>query len=271
MKRRVLQLLAIAVGLWLAIVITLFVMQRRMVFASQPAVEIGAISGGEVVTWGDGEQRGAAIWVPPAPGGPVVVHFHGNAEQLAGQVQMAELYGRRGLGFFAVEFPGYGVLAELAPSETALIANARAAIEHLTGKLGIARERIVLQGRSLGTGVAVALAASGIGTRMVLLSPFRSLAEVAAGHYPYVPVKLLLRDRFDSEARAPGVKIPCLLIHGDADTIIPFAHGRAMAETLPDAELLAVKGAGHNDLIALGGNRILGPMLAFALKSAAAP
>ena len=185
-RKRVLQLVIIAVGAWLAVVVALFLLQRKMVFAAPPAWDVHSTAGVQHVTIGAGDTEVHALWAEPAEGGPVVVHFHGNAEQLAGQAQMAGLYGRRGLGFLAVEYPGYGPMSAQEPSEDALIDAGAKAVAWLNER-GVPKERIVLQGRSLGSGVATALAGRGLGSRLVLLSPFRSLVAVASGHYPWVP------------------------------------------------------------------------------------
>jgi pimeloyl-ACP methyl ester carboxylesterase len=108
--------------------------------------------------------------------------------------------------------------------------------------------RTVLFGQSLGTGVASALAARGAGARVVLMTPFRSIPAVASGLFPFLPVGMLIRDRFDTEARAPHITVPALVIHGTRDEVIPFAHGEALSRVLPQATLLRVEGGHHNDL-----------------------
>ena len=266
-RRRVVQITLILVGAWVAVVLALFLLQRKMVFAAPPPLPVPASPQTQHVTFGPSDALVHAVWAPPSDGGPVVVHFHGNAEQLAGQVQMASLYGRRGLGFLAVEYPGYGPMADQEASELALIGAGQAAIDWLRDEKKIGKERIVLQGRSLGSGVATHLAASGAGARLVLISPFLSLVRAASAHYPWVPVGLLLRDRFDNASKATRVTVPALVIHGEDDGIVPFAQGKALAETLPSAELVTVKSAGHNDLLAAGGTEVLGRMMQFALDA----
>ncbi len=259
------QIVLIIVGAWVVVVLSLFVLQRKMVFPAPPPLPVASSGALELVRFGPESAQGAALWVAPAEGGPVVVHFHGNAEQLAGQAELAALYGRRGIGFLAVEFPGYGPLAEQETSEQAIVDHATAAIRYLREELKIPRERTVLQGRSLGSGAACALAAAGEGARLVLLSPFKSLPDVAAGHYPWVPVRLLLRDRFDNLTRAKRIDIPVVIVHGEIDGIVPYSHGKALAETFPEAELVTIKGAGHNDLLARGGQSVFAKMMSFAL------
>lgn len=114
--------------------------------------------------------------------------------------------------------------------------------------MGIARERIVLSGQSLGTGVAITLAAKGWGTKVVLLSPYTSLPDVAARAIPFLPVRLLMLDRFDSASRAPQVDRPVLVLHGDRDRVIPVDLGEALAAKFPRGRFVEIAGSGHNDL-----------------------
>jgi len=181
-------------------------------------------------------------------GGPVVVHFHGNGEQIGSLSWLGEELAKRQVSFAAVEYPGYPG-ASGAPSESSIVAAAERALEHLTGPMGVARERIVLSGQSLGTGVAVRLAANGWGTRLALLSPYTSMTAVAEwGIYRMFPVRLLIRDRFDSEWLASRIEIPVLVLHGSRDEVVPFALGGTLAARFPDARFVEVPGAGHNDL-----------------------
>ena len=111
------------------------------------------------------------------------------------------------------------------------------------------RSRLVLVGQSVGTGVAVTMASKGWGSRLVLVSPYTSLPAVAAKAFPFLPTSLLMRDRFDSASKAPGLKLPTLIIHGTKDEVIPFELGEALSRAIPGAKFVPVQGAGHNDLI----------------------
>lgn len=179
--------------------------------------------------------------------GPVVVHFHGNGEQVAHLGFLAREFNLRGVGFVAVEYPGYpGAGGE--PSEASLLAAAEAALTALSTTHGVAKSRLVLEGQSVGTGVAVAMAAKGWGARLVLLSPYTSLPDVGARTFSWMPVRLLMRDRFDSLSRVQSVTVPTLVVHGRRDEVIPFELGAQLASAISRGELLAVDDAGHNDL-----------------------
>lgn len=223
-----------------------FIWQRDFVFPApqvgrppQQAERLRGRPGGPLLLW----------LSPPTVTADVVVHFHGNAEQVADTEPLGDLVASAGLGFAAVEYPGYGLRSgDGAPSEEALVGDALEAVELLAGPLGVARDRLVLSGQSLGTGVAVELARRGVGSRMLLVSPYTSLPDVAAAMLPFLPVRWLMRDRFASADKAPDLALPVLVVHGEQDEVIPFALGRTLASRFPSGRLLAIPEGHHNDL-----------------------
>jgi hypothetical protein len=235
-------LIALA-GAYLGLCAVLFLVQRALVFPA-PSDRVDARIGTIVQVPGGTPM----LWSPVQGAGPVVVHFHGNGEQIGGLGWLGEELAKRQVSFAAVEYPGYPG-APGASSEASIFASAEKALAHLTGPMGVDRQRIVLSGQSLGTGVAVRLAANGWGTKLVLLSPYTSMTDVAArGPFRVFPVRLLTRDRFDSEALAPRIERPILVLHGNRDEIVPFELGKALAARFPHARFVEVVGAGHNDL-----------------------
>ncbi len=217
--------------------------QRHLVFPA-PRVRAELLGASRFV---DVPQGTFLLWRDAGPRSPVVVHFHGNGEQAASRADLAELLAAQGVSFAAVEYPGYAG-APGAPSEATLVEAAERALEHLTNGLGVERSRLILSGQSIGTGVAVAMAARGWGTKLLLLSPYTSLPDVGASAFPWLPVRLLMRDRFESAVAAPGIALPVLIVHGTEDTVIPVSLGRSLAARFPQATFTAVAGAGHNDL-----------------------
>jgi hypothetical protein len=195
-------------------------------------------------------ERGTPMmFSAPRGDGPVVVFFHGNGEQIADAAWLSGPCGRAGAGFAAIEYPGYGLAADgRAPSEPALLDAAERGLQWLVQRIGISRDRIVLAGHSLGTGVAVAMAERGWGTRVLLFSPYTSLPDVGARMFPFLPVRLLMQERYDSAARAPAVRVKVLILHGTEDEVIPVDLGQALAGHFPDAQFVPVHGAHHNDL-----------------------
>ena len=203
------------------------------------------------------------FYLPAPPGAPTVVHFHGNGEQLLGQRELDQLLGDAGLGFLAVEYPGYGASAG-SPTEAGLYASAEAALQFLREQ-GVKPEQMVLSGRSLGTGVAVEMARRGYGARMVLVSPYTSMVAMGQRMLPFLPAALLVRDRFESLAKAPGISIPVLVIHGERDEVIPVEMGRTLGQRFPHATVVTVPRAGHNDVLDQDGLKEFARLATFAL------
>ncbi len=208
--------------------------------------------------------RACALYVPAPPGRPTVVHFHGNGEDLSDQTQLVESLAARALGVYSVEYPGYGLLRDAAISEDALYASAEAALRHLRGALGVPPALTVLQGQSLGTGVAAEMARRGHAARLVLISPFTSMMDMAKQVFPWLPAQQLVRDRYDTAAKARALTLPALVIHGTDDEVIPASMGQRIAELLPHAQLLLIPGGRHNDLFVLYEERMLSAIDAFA-------
>jgi fermentation-respiration switch protein FrsA (DUF1100 family) len=240
-KRAVLIGGAVLAGLYLAVVGFFAVAQRSFIFPA-PAGERPR----KHLLEGPGFR---ALWIPPPrAGAPVVVHFHGNGEDLAGLDPIVDLFRSIGAGVLAVEYPGYGVSrADGPPSEDRFYRTGAAAVAY-------AREQapasaLILAGQSLGTGVASELAARRLGSRLILISPFTSMAEVAATHFPWLPVRLLLRDRFDTASKAARITVPVLLVHGSEDEVVPEWMSEDLEELLPHATRLLIEDGHHNDLI----------------------
>lgn len=207
---------------------------------------VGFISKAKVIRVPSGTPM---LWVPPPPGGAVLVFFHGNADQIANAEFLANAFAEYHFGFAAVEYPGYPN-APGEPSEAAMVEAGERALEHLSGPMGIAKDRLVLFGQSLGTGIAVQLAAKGWGRALVLVTPYTSIVDVAHDAIPYVPMRLLLRNAFDSEALAPSIKQPVMIVHGDRDEVVPYEQGQALGQRfVPPALFVTVPDATHNEAL----------------------
>lgn len=190
-----------------------------------------------------------AFYIHPPADGRVVVLFHGNGETMFSDVPLAQVLRERGLGTMLVEYPGYGIAHGSPPTEDAIYTDAEAALAHL--EASVPRERVVLWGKSLGTGVAVEMARRGHGSRMVLLAPYTSITDMGRTMTPFLPASLLMRHHFDTVGKAKAIAIPTLVVHGDADEVIPFAMGEAVAKAIAGAKFVRVAGAHHNDLLSL--------------------
>lgn len=191
-----------------------------------------------------GWLRHAAREASARPG--LVVYFGGNAEEVSWQVLDAEEL--TPWSFAAFNYRGYG-LSEGRPGEAALVADAVALHDRLAAREDVDPDRIVLFGRSLGSGIAVQLAAARPVRGVVLVSPFDSLRSVGRRHYPFVPVSMLLRHPFDSLARAPRIEAPLLVLAGERDRIIPSTHSKRLFDAWRGPKRwVALPGADHNGI-----------------------
>jgi len=185
---------------------------------------------------------------------PVVLYLHGNGGHIGYRAERVRRFAQLGWGALLVEWRGYGGNAG-SPSEDGLTQDGRAGLRALQDS-GVAASRIVLWGESLGTGIAVRLAAEqpdAVGA-VILESPYTSLLDLAKRHYPLLPSNLMLRDRYDSLSRIGAVRVPILILQGGRDQLVPPEMGRRLdaAATAP-VELWESPMAGHDDIAAWGG------------------
>jgi fermentation-respiration switch protein FrsA (DUF1100 family) len=193
----------------------------------------------------DGTRLRGAWTTPGREDGPVVLFFHGNAESAAQNLGFAASLARLGVSSFLAEYRGYGGLAGT-PTETNLYADALAAREVLRAR-GVGNDRLVIVGRSLGTGVAVELAARERCRLLVLVSPYTSIT--AMGRFVVGPLApMLVPDPFDSLSKASRLAQPVVVLHGTSDDVIPFAMGETLARAIPGARFVPLEGRGHNDI-----------------------
>jgi fermentation-respiration switch protein FrsA (DUF1100 family) len=194
-----------------------------------------------------------------ASGDRVVLYFSGNAGHRQFRTDECRVFTRLGCHVLLVDYRGYGD-NEGSPSEASLAADAQNVWRYATDERRIAPQRLLLYGESLGGGVAVRLAAEQClaGTPpggLVLRSTFSSLVDAGAYHYPWLPVRWVLRDRYPSRDRIAAVTCPVLQIHGARDSIIPLAIGRRLFDAAPAASASGVAKrfvelptADHNDM-----------------------
>ena len=177
---------------------------------------------------------------------PLLVYFGGNAEEVSWLIAMAHRFEGRAIAL--VNYRGYGESTGR-PSEAALLADAVAVYDAFVARSDVNGTQTAVMGRSLGSGVAVHVAAHRAVDRVVLVSPYDSIAAVGAAHFPSMLVRVVLIDRYDSATQAPAIKTPLLAIAGTRDDIIPIEHSRRLyALWGGDKHWLELPGAGHNDL-----------------------
>ncbi|MDO8534733.1 MAG: alpha/beta hydrolase, partial [Xanthobacteraceae bacterium] len=184
--------------------------------------------------------------VPPRGDKPVVLYFHGNGGALWYRTERFRALVADGTGLLALSYRGYGGSTGR-PSEAGLIADAEATYAFAAARYP--PERIVLWGESLGSGVAVALAAERPVGRIILEAPFTSAVDIAASVYPFMPVRYLMKDQFRSDQRIGQVKAPVLVLHGARDRIVPIAFGERLYELVRSPKrLVRFADGGHEDL-----------------------
>jgi hypothetical protein len=234
----------------------LYVCQRRLLYrpdANLPPPTQFGLHDIDVIHFkaADGAPLFAWYAAPTSSDAFVVLYLHGNGGHIGYRAHRLHRMTGLGWGVLLLEYRGFGGNPG-APTETGLMQDARAALDEL-GRRDIAAERILLWGESLGTGLAVVLAVEQDVAAVLLESPYTSIADAAQIHYPYVPARRLIKDRFDTRSRIERVRAPMFIMQGALDRIVPPAMGRELLHlaTAP-AELWVAETAGHNDLAQAG-------------------
>ncbi len=246
-------IMKLAMGLfafYAVIAVAAFVLQRRLMYFPDPdrvspasfnlpGVKeriIDAPDGARLISW----------YAPPAPGQPTILYFHGNAGNLASRSERVRRYVSRGYGVLFLSYRSYGGSSG-DPSERANVADAKLAYDSLIED-GTDPDDIFVYGESLGSGVAVQLAAENEIGGLVLDAPYTTIVDVAALAYPYLPVRPFMFDRYETMRYLPRVRAPLLVLHGEADRVIPVDMGRAVyAAANAPKEIVTFPRAGHSD------------------------
>ena len=240
----------IAVLLYGGLLALMYVFQRALMYFPDgrrtPPAAAGFPQAEETaLTTSDGETL-VAWHVAPRGDKPVVLYFQGNAGALDLRVGRFQWLTADGAGLLALGYRGYGGSSGK-PSEQGLIRDAIAAYEFAAARYAPAR--IVLWGESLGTAVAIALAAEHNVGGVILDAPFTSAADVGAAVYPFVPVRWLIKDTFRSDLRIARVSAPVLILHGEGDGVVPVRFGEALfALAREPKRMVRFPQGGHVDL-----------------------
>jgi fermentation-respiration switch protein FrsA (DUF1100 family) len=198
----------------------------------------------------------------PSPSATVLV-FNGNAGNRGHRAALASALRRYRLQILLFDYRGYGGNPG-APSEPGLAADSRAAHAYLVGRADVDPARLVYFGESLGTAVAVDLSTDHPPTALVLRSPFTSMVDVGRYHYPFLPIGLLLRDRYLTQDKLHRTRAPLLIIGGSKDRIVPIELTRRVYErALEPKTLLVLNGVDHNDSALLAGNQMIEAIVRF--------
>jgi hypothetical protein len=247
--------LSLALACYVLLVAALYVTQRGFLYRPPQTTRIAPAAAGfpaaeeVVLTTSDGES--VVAWhVPPRAGRALVIFFPGNGEVLAWRVSRFEALTSEGTGLLALSYRGYfGSTGR--PSEQGLYRDAIAAYAFAAARYAV--DRIVLWGVSLGTGPAVALAVERPIGRLVLEAPFTSAADIAATVFPFVPVRMLMKDQFRSDERIGRLSAPLLVMHGERDRVVPLRFGERLFALAPAKKrFVRFPQGGHDDLDAHG-------------------
>jgi fermentation-respiration switch protein FrsA (DUF1100 family) len=225
----------VVVALYLAACSTMFIVQRNILFPADPrdvALDVGLVPNASVVELITPDSETIkAWWIPPATDAdPVYLYFHGNAETLANRDGRFNLLTEEGAGLLGVSWRGYGGSTG-SPSEAGFRLDAIAAYDWLTDQ-GIAPERLIIFGESIGTGIAMWLTARQEAAGLVLDSPYTAIWRLGQQRYPWLPVELLSRDPFDSLQWADEIDVPVFAFHCTGDRVIPYAMGEELFAAL---------------------------------------
>lgn len=259
-----------AVALYLLVVAAAWLGQRHLMYVpDRTRVEPKAVGlhGVTVETLAAPDGASLVTWyVPARVGRPTLLYFHGNAGNLAGRADRVRRYQAQGFGLLMLSYRGYGGSTGR-PSEADNVADARLAYDTLV-RSGVPPDKIVLYGESLGSGVAVQVAAEKPVAAVVLDAPYTSVLEMAALTYPYLPVRPLLADRYLSDRHIKRVKAPVLVLHGERDAVIPVRMGKALhAAAAEPKKLVLFPNGGHVDLDDHGAVEIVARWLEATMKN----
>lgn len=259
--RMILTGLAISAGLYLLLLLLIYVFQRQFLYFPDQSVpaesyleKIGVAS--RVVSSGpDGDLR--SLWIEPqTTDAPVILFFHGNAGSHYHRIPIYQALAQDGAAVLGAGYPGYGGNAGT-PNQTALYQAAQTNYDWLIQQ-GIPSARIIIIGESLGSGVAVHLASQNGAAGLIMIAAHSGMDEIAQRQFPIFPARWLVKDRYPNLSHIDRIDMPLFWIHGTKDGLIPFAAGQRLfnAARHPKAAY-PIKNAGHNDLWDTGIDQII--------------
>jgi pimeloyl-ACP methyl ester carboxylesterase len=249
MIKMTLEILKLLLVFFIGATLLLYFFQDRMIFFPQPTAPASQSRyAGQAfrLRHGDVTLTGWFFKHEIGPGNPLVVYYGGNAEDVSLNFDHLGRFNTR--SFLFMNYRGYGG-SDGKPSEAALLSDALYVIDHVLAAEAIDPSHVVLMGRSLGSGVAVHVAANRQVGGIILVTPFDTLVNVARAHYPIFPVGMLMRHRFDSAALAPSIDIPALFLTASNDQVVPVRLARKLESVWGGpTTAVAVEGTDHNTI-----------------------
>jgi uncharacterized protein len=252
-----------------AVLALLWFAQRSFIYfpdGHTPAPAAVGLPQAEVVSFTTEDGVDLEGWFVPArqpSADRTLVVFNGNAGNRSHRAILGALFAEVGFSTLLVDYRGYGGNPGL-PSEGGLYRDARAALKYLARRGDVNLARIVYFGESLGAAVAIELAGEYPPAALILRSPFTSMTAMGARHYPFLPVRILLRDRYPSIDRIGQIRCPVLIIAGDEDAIVPLEDSRQLFEAAAEPKkLVVIHGTDHNDEALAAGPQLLSAIRQF--------
>lgn len=250
------------IAIFLTILVLIWALQRKFVyfpFGDVPSPQAIGLSGATEVTFPTADGLVLKGWFVKQSETPwfTVIVFNGNAGNRAFRAPLADALARRGIAVLLFDYRGFGGNSGL-PTEQGLIADSRGVLQYALGRKDTGAKRVAYFGESLGSALAADLAVEFPPAALILRSPFRSMTEVGQHHYPFLPVRWLLRDRFATLDRMARIRCPLLVIAGGRDRIVPTAQSRRLYEAANEPKtLLIIRDADHNDAELLDGQEMI--------------
>ncbi|HUT32053.1 MAG TPA: alpha/beta hydrolase, partial [Planctomycetota bacterium] len=252
-RRLIVIIVVVIAAVYVGLCLLVYLVQARLVYFPIREIEATPRSLGlsyeEVKLQASGGIELSAWFIPCEGSRGTVLFCHGNAGNISHRLHIIRMFHDLGFGMLIFDYRGYGQ-SQGSPTEHGTYLDAQAAWDYLVER-AVPAERIVIYGESLGGAVAAWLAKENAPGALVLQSTFTSLPDVGARVYPWLPVRLLSRFRYDARSHVQQVKCPVLVAHGSRDEIVPYALGRKLFEAANEPkEFLEISGS-HNDGLAL--------------------
>ena len=249
---------AVLCGCLLFVLIAYFGQRKLIYFPDRTRVlptELGLVGVEERLLKTPDGERLVAWYAKAKPGEPTLLYFHGNGGGLAERAERVRQFRREGWGVYMMAYRGYAGSTGY-PTEANNVADARRAYDALVQE-GVPASSIILYGESLGTNVATRVAAEKASAGLILEAPYTSVLDIALTDYPFLPVRLLLSDRYETDKVIPQVRVPLLILHGKQDDVIPVSMAHKLAKVANEPKRLVILPEGeHSDLYLEGNNAL---------------
>ena len=257
------KLLLIGVGLYAVISIYIYYMQSNLIYyPNMPGRDLAASPEDIGLAYEDVEftsEDGVRLhgwFIPSRDTEATLLFFHGNAGNISHRLDSISLFNQLGLNVFIIDYRGYG-RSEGKITERGSYRDAEAAWNYLVDDRGIDDERIIVFGRSLGASIAAWLASKHTPSALIIESGFSSVASMGHRIYPFLPIRLLTRFRYDTKQYVKSINCPVLIVHSKDDDIIPYEEGLEIFDAAPEPKQLLKIHGGHNDGFMVSGSRYL--------------